>query len=166
MDRNKAENLAISGQHERFTNFVNGKAPGPVNAPQFPGMQTGLSIEQVRSWIKRQKRYAGFRIPLGTGGNPDVTLDIPGGNARIWLGWSVSVINPTPGIPAPIDPDINLLINTELVITRANYRFFAQENMDEDYYYFPRPLSGTDKIKVNALNNGAAGTLLIKVAYI
>lgn len=130
-----------------------------INAPQFPGQQLGkVSIDQVRSLIKRQKRLKGysFQAPVGSS---SFNLDLSG-TARILLGIAIF---------APIDPEVKgsecctsftqittlqFKVNNEIVIDQLNPNFLSFGFNNNEYYYIPRPLSGTDEITLSFVNNG------------
>ena len=117
------------------------KVPGkPGGNPIFPGTQLGATIKQVRNWIKKQKRSRGFAFDVPVGTTP-FNIDISG-TARIFLGFAF--------IQADEDfadqATMTFLINNEVVIEDVFMSFFSNEFTDEEYYSFPRPLSGTDSV--------------------
>lgn len=118
-----------------------------VNTPQFPGMQKGASINQVRSFIKKQKRIKGFAFDLATGSNEfDIKLS---GTARIFLGFAlfpVDAPNPpnNPSLPDEYPEQHSLTLNNEVIIDQTHSFFFSPSWMDDEYYFVPRPLSGQD----------------------
>lgn len=130
-DRQITEMMAIAK--------TNGKSW--INTPQFPGQQKGASIEQVRSFIKKQKRSRGFRFALITS-NQTFNINISG-SARLFLGFAFSF---SPDTLASFPPFVNLTINNEVVIQDTFPNFFTSRYMDDEYYFFPRPLSGQDDI--------------------
>jgi len=60
--------------------------PLGLNAPQFPGMQTGKmkTVDEVRDLIKKQRRVKGFTFSVPNGQSQQ-NLQISG-TARILLG--------------------------------------------------------------------------------
>jgi len=134
---------------------------GVVRTPQFPGQQKGLSIEQVRDIIKNQKRTKGFGLTVGTGeSSHDINLS---GSARVFLGFSL-ILETATFLDQP--ESMQLVINEEIIISQTRPIFFTPDFMDDEYYYFPRPLSGTDDIKVKFINSGIAQTVPMIFYYI
>lgn len=133
-----------------------------VNTPQFPGQQKGFSIQAIRTLIKKQKRTRGFRFLLTTS-NRTLNLSNISGTARIFLGF---VVNFLPDTPANFPPFINLTINNEVIIQDVNPDFFTQRFMDDEYYFFPRPLSGQDNITLQVQGSVAPITMDLAVYYI
>ncbi len=112
---------------------------GIVRTPQYPGQQKGLSIEAVRTFIKKQKRSQGFRFAIGASADSfDISVS---GSARLMLGFALSF---SPDTLADFPPFIQMTINNEVVIANTNPNFFTARYMDDEYYFFPRPLSGQD----------------------
>lgn len=134
-----------------------------VRTPQFPGLAgKDLSIEQVRAIIRRQKRCRGFRFGLVAGINADLNIQISG-DARTFLGFSVLLDNQTAGA----DPtEMTLTINNEIVISQVDPQFFSPDFMDDEYYFFPRPLSGQDDIELSVTNDVGTVDFLLAVYYI
>ncbi|MCH7850938.1 MAG: hypothetical protein IH845_04820 [Nanoarchaeota archaeon] len=134
---------------------------GIVNTPQFPGQQKGFSIDAIRTLIKKQKRVRGFRFNLVTS-NQTFNINISG-SARIFLGFVFSF---EPDTPANFPAFFNLTINNEVVIQDVNPNFFTQRYMDDEYYFFPRPLSGQDDITLQTQPAVAAIILDVGIYYI
>jgi len=111
-----------------------------VRTPQFPGCNP-QTIEQVRKIIRSSKKCKGFdfNIPAGQAENQ---LNLSG-SARILLGFA---IYRDPSAAAADWPDVSITINEEIMIDQTNAVFFTPDFMDDEYYYFPRPLSGQDTI--------------------
>jgi len=131
---------------------------GVVKTPQFMGVRPGMTIEQVRSVIRRQKRAKGFRFGIAAGSNEfDIQLS---GTARVFLGFSLLFDEADPLI---VPDDINITINNEIVIDQVPPGFFNPAFMDDEYYFFPRPLSGQDTITLNV--NGTGDIDLLVIVY-
>ena len=134
-----------------------------VRTPQFPGVAgADLSIEQVRAIIRRQKKARGFRFGLVAGTNADLDIQISG-DARTFLGFSVLFANVVGAAQAT---QMTVTINDEIVINQVPPDFFTPDFMDDEYYFFPRPLSGQDDIELSV--NVDVGTMdfLLVVYYI
>lgn len=140
-----------------------------INSPQFMGQQLGgASIEKVRALIKRQKRLKGFshNAPIGTS-----TLNIDlSGTARIFLGIALfgiskdATLNGTFGSFVNVN-DIQFTINNEIVLDQLSPNFLTPQFNNNEYYYIPRPLSGTDTITMNFNNTGLATEVVKVVIY-
>jgi len=141
-ERFNAELSAISGGEAR------------VRTPQFMGMQKGKNIEEVRALIKKQKRVKGFEFSIGTGTTSfDLQLS---GTARLMLGFAL--VNPNVGSITGTPDNMTFTVNNEVVIDKVKPFFFTNYLMDDEYYFIPRPLSGTDQLKMDFQNSGAAQT--------
>lgn len=144
---------------------------GFMNAPQFMGQQLGnASIETIRGLIKKQKRIKGFShtAPIGTS-----TLNIDlSGTARILLGIALfgntgtgtSSLSNTWGSFVEIDT-VQFTVNNEIVIDQLCPNFLTPQYNNNEYYYLPRPLSGTDQITMNFINTGTATEVVKIVIY-
>lgn len=133
-----------------------------VKTPQFPGQQKGFSIEAIRSLIKKQKRCRGFLFNL-TISNQTFNLSNISGTARIFLGFVISF---EPDTPANFPPFMNLTVNNEVIIQDVDPDFFTQRYMDDEYYFFPRPLSGQDNIILQVQGSAAPIVMNLAVYYI
>lgn len=136
---------------------------GFINAPQFPGQQVNknASIEQIRGMIKRQKRLKGynFSCPVGTS-----TFDLQlSGTARILLGvvmYGRLYVEGTEVVTECCKSFSNIetvqfTVNNEIVLDSLDPNFISFGLMTNEYYYIPRPLSGTDTLTLKFQNNGA-----------
>lgn len=124
-----------------------------INAPQFPGQQVkGLSIDQVRTLIKKQIRMKGFSFNVATGSSTqNIQLS---GTARILMGL-VFVPRTVAGVPVTGFANIGSVsfkVNNEIIIENADPNFLTTLLMNDEYYYIPRPLSGTDEITLQFTN--------------
>jgi hypothetical protein len=139
-----------------------------LNAPQFPGQQVkGLSIENIRTLIKKQNRIKGYSWSVATGTNSfNIQLS---GSARILLGLVL--------IPRESNTQVairgfqhvtgvSLSINNELVIESLDPNFLSNFFNTDEYYYLPRPLSGTDQITITFTNPGATEAVSLGIYYI
>lgn len=139
-----------------------------LNAPQFPGQQVkGMSIEQIRTLVKKQNRIKGYNFSVVTGTN-NFNLQLSG-TARILLGLSL--------VPRTITADIGttgftqitgvtLKVNNEIVIENLDPNFLSNFFNNDEYYYLPRPLSGTDEITLTFTNPGATEQASLAIYYI
>jgi len=140
-----------------------------INAPQFPGQQLGnATIEQIRGVIKRQKRLKGY-VHTATVGTSEINLDLSG-TARILLGialFKVGADLTTGSTQFTEIQSLQFTVNNEIVIDQLNPNFLGAFFNTNEYYYIPRPLSGTDQLTIKFLNNGgSAETVQIVIYYI
>jgi hypothetical protein len=139
-----------------------------LNAPQFPGQQVkGMTIEQIRTLVKKQNRLKGYNFSVATGTqNFDLQLS---GTARIMLGLSL--------IPREIGTavatrgfqhvtGVTFKVNNEIIIENVDPNFLGNFFNTEEYYYLPRPLSGTDQITISFTNPGATELVSLVIYYI
>jgi len=137
--------------------------------PQFMGQQLGkVSIEQVRGLIKRQKRIRGyaFNCPIGSS---EFNLDLSG-TARILLGigflGTTGLSDSAQSWNAFSQVDsVQFTVNNEIVIDQLNPNFLTPYFNNNEYYYIPRPLSGTDQLTMKFINTGIATELVNMVLY-
>jgi len=144
-----------------------------INAPNFPGQQLGgASIENVRALIKRQKRLKGFSFTAPVGSS-SFNIDLSG-TARILLGMAMygtgvspEVAQATCCIPFTQITTLQFKVNQEIVIDQLDPNFLSFNFNNNEYYYIPRPLSGTDEITLTFTNTGTvAETCRIVIYYI
>lgn len=140
-----------------------------LNAPQFPGMQTGKmkSVDEVRDLIKKQRRVKGFTFSVPNGQSQQ-NLQISG-TARILLGIQLLVVDP--GTDTYIQgfqriSNISFKVNNEIIIESLHPNFVTNYSNDEEFMPIPRPLSGTDEITISFTNSGATEVCAIAIYYI
>jgi hypothetical protein len=140
-----------------------------LNAPQFPGLQTGKlkSVEQVRDLIKKQRRIKGYTFNVPNGQSQQ-NLQLSG-TARVLLG--IQLIPIEAGTDTYIQgfqriTEISFKVNNEIIIESLSPQFLTNYANDEEYCDIPRPLSGTDQITISFTNSGATETCAIAVYYI
>jgi len=132
-----------------------------INAPQFPGQQLGnKTIEQIRGIIKRQKRLKGYSLTVPTGAS-SFNLDLSG-TARILLG--IALINDKGDAFTEIS-SLQFQVNNEIVIDQVSPNFLTLFFNNNEYYYIPRPLSGTDELTLKFQNTGLNSELCNVVLY-
>lgn len=127
--------------------------PGFIPSDQFPGMQFGATVEQIRSLIGRQKGSRGFLRTLAVGTN-EFQLQLPG-DAVILLGFMIRSFNP--------GENFSLKINGEIVLDQVPLSCFSNLNksISDEYYILPRPLSGQDEIIISFTATGARSQQII-----
>ena len=127
--------------------------PGYFPDSQFPGMQFGGTVQQIRSLIGRQKGSRGFIIPLAIGTN-EFQLQFPG-DAAILLGFMVRSLN--------VGESFSLKINGEIILDQVPVSCFSNLNrtVNDEYYILPRPLSGQDEVILSFTATGARNQQLI-----
>lgn len=142
---------------------------GHIGVPQFPGQQLGnKSIEQIRSWIKKQKRLKGYSLTVPVGGGT-FNLDLSG-TARILLGIALIGKSTKDDNSNAWNSFINVQtiqfqVNNEIVVDQVDPNFLTPHFNNNEYYYIPRPLSGTDELTLKFTNPGAAAETVKVVLY-
>jgi hypothetical protein len=141
-----------------------------INTPQFPGQQiSGKSIEEIRSIIKRQKRLRGYQFICPVGSS-EFNLNLSG-TARILLGIAFIGLPQEQG--ATYDSFGNFVqvtqcqftVNNEIVIDQLDPNFLTSYINNNEYYYIPRPLSGTDQLTMKFINTGSKAETVNMVLY-
>jgi len=140
-----------------------------LNAPQFPGMQTGKmkSVDEVRDLIKKQRRVKGYSFNVPNGQSQQ-NLQISG-TARILLG--IQLLPVAPGTDTYIQgfqriTNISFKVNNEIILESIHPNFVTNYANDEEYLAIPRPLSGSDEVTISFTNSGVTETCAIAIYYI
>jgi hypothetical protein len=140
-----------------------------LNAPQFPGMQTGkmTSVDQVRDLIKKQRRVKGYSFNVPNGQSQQ-NLQISG-TARILLG--IQLLPVAPGTDTYIQgfqniTNISFKVNNEIILESIHPNFVTNYANDEEFMPIPRPLSGSDEVTISFTNSGLTETCAIAIYYI
>jgi len=143
--------------------------PLGLNAPQFPGMQTGKmkSVNEVRDLIKKQRRVKGYSFNVPNGQSQQ-NLQISG-TARILLG--IQLIPVAPGTDTYIQgfqriTNISFKVNNEIILESIHPNFVTNYANDEEFMPIPRPLSGSDEVTISFTNSGVTETCAIAIYYI
>lgn len=139
-----------------------------LNAPQFPGQQVkGMTIDQIRSLVKKQNRIKGYNFTAATG-TTSFNLQLSG-TARILLGLSLiprlaGTTVATTGFQSI--SGVTFKVNNEIIIENLDPNFLGNFFNTDEYYYLPRPLSGTDEISIQFTNPAAAEVVSLAIYYI
>jgi len=140
----------------------------PLGAPQFMGMQNAgqgsKSIEEVRSYIKNQRRNKGYALTIPTG-TSQFNLDLSG-SARLWLGFIITVPQVAPINPVLFPQALSFTLNNEIIIDSVHTQMFTNYANDSEYFEQNRPLSGKDDITFFFQNSNAPITIYLNVYYI
>ena len=143
--------------------------PLGLNAPQFPGMQTGKmkTVDEVRDLIKKQRRVKGFTFSVPNGQSQQ-NLQISG-TARILLG--IQLLPVDPGTDTFIQgfqriTNFSFKVNNEIILESLNPTFATNYANDGEFLAIPRPLSGTDEITISFTNSGLTEVCAIAIYYI
>ena len=133
-----------------------------ISAPQFPGQQIkNLSIDDVRTLIKKQRRTKGYVFSVPSG-QSTFNLQLSG-TARILLG--IAFLG-TGGANFNNITSCQFKVNNEIIIEQTSPNFFTSLLTTNEYYDLPRPLSGTDEIILSFQNGGAIEVLNCVIYYI
>lgn len=127
-------------------------AAGAPHIPPFPGMEdyfnkaTGLTLEQVRQFIIKQKKSRGFAFNTKVG-SQKVPVNLSG-EARFLLGFG---FDPGPGTDGALIPlgAVTLTVNNEVIVDGQSANTLNIGLILQEYYSFPRYLSGQDTIILN-----------------
>lgn len=140
-----------------------------LNAPQFPGMQTGKmkSVDEVRDLIKKQRRVKGYNLTIPTG-TTSFNLQLSG-TARILLGLELGAF------AAGTDSYVrgfqrvtlcSFKVNNEIILDSVHPNFLTNYGNDSEMMQLPRPLSGTDEITIEFTNPAATEVASLAIYYI
>jgi hypothetical protein len=140
-----------------------------LNAPQFPGMQTGKmkSVDEVRDLIKKQRRVKGYNLTVPTG-TTSFNLQLSG-TARILLGIELgSFITATDSYIRGFQRVTlcSFKVNNEIILESVHPNFITNYGNDSEMMQLPRPLSGTDEITIEFTNPGASEVANVAIYYI
>lgn len=143
----------------------NPKGKSPTGNVQFPGTQLGYTIGQMRDFIKLQKKSKGFDFQTEANLTTDFPITMPG-NANVLLGISASTS--IANIANLSDYSATLMINNEQIFEHKNLQFLSPwwNRKDEEYFPFPRPVSGKDDIKIAITAKANADLIFIDLYYI
>lgn len=140
-----------------------------LNAPQFPGLQTGKmkTVSEVQDLIKKQRRVKGFTFSVPNGQSQQ-NLQISG-TARILLG--IQLLPVAAGTDTYIQgfqriSNVSFKVNNEIIIESLHPNFVTNYSNDEEFMPIPRPLSGTDEITISFTNSGLTEVCAIAIYYI
>ena len=142
MSINQFEWEAIQNIEQRGSNHF------PRNdADVRPGGRMGLTVEQIQQYIQKQKKSQGYNVTVSTGSNTSLSnVELPG-TARVMLGFAFTFTELTDPA-AEITGRMTMKLNNEIMIDETLITMFGAGFTDEEYYFFPRPLSGNDKLEI------------------
>ena len=132
-----------------------------IHTPTVGG-KLDMNISEVRNFMHRSKRMKGFSQTVASGTGVRFEIDLSG-DARLFLGWSLL---PPDTDPALAPENVSLTINNFIVVEQVHPLFYSQQFMDDEYYFIPEPLSGTDSITVTWDNTQLSQTWQIVIYYI
>jgi len=113
-------------------------------------------MSQIRDFVNDQKKVVGLVVSTAAGTQVEVNLDIPQ-QGKLLLGFCF--VNVVPNGP------VNVLLNNEKFVDSVNGRFFVQGVNNSEFYYYPRPLTGIDKLTLQVTDT-AAQQVLFAAYYI
>jgi len=143
----------------------NNGGKSPNGSVQFPGAQFGYSIGELRDFIKTQKRAKGYNIQTTANQSKDTKLDISG-TAKLLLGFNLALSDNT--ITNLGSYKCSLLVNEELVFEDVAATFLNPSTNfhEEEYFPFPRPLSGSDVVIFTVKAGANSDIINLEVYYI
>jgi len=118
-----------------------GQTPA-TNPQQVAGQK--MTIEAFRNFVKKQKRTDGYELACAITTNT-FALNISG-DAEMMLGFAI--LNSDDATSGVASTAMTFTVNNEIIVSKTNPNFFNYLFTDEEFYYFPRPLNGRDKINV------------------
>lgn len=130
----------------------------------YPGKNMGMTLQQVQEFIRCQKRSRGYEFDLSVGDNPNLYVDLSG-SADLLLGLAIAVRDDD-YTSTLYNGTVDLQVNNDIVIESHPLRLLTYKFIEDEYYFFPRPLSGSDDIKLNIRNVTDAQILDVVMYYI
>jgi len=101
------------------------------------------NMAKIQAFVGKQKRVKGYPLGVQVGSN-SFRIELSG-DAKLFLGFSLRWDEETISVP-DLPPSISLTINNDIVIDRIHPKFFNGAYISNEFYEFPRPLSGRDNI--------------------
>lgn len=143
----------------------NGGGKSPDGNVQFPGSQFGYNIGQLRDFIKTQKRSKGYNIQTIANTTKDTKLDISG-TANLLLGFNLAINDNN--LTNLGSYRCSLLVNEEIIFEDISAAFLnPQTNFhNEEYFPYPRPLSGSDVVIFTIKAGANADLINLQIYYI
>ena len=137
-----------------------------INTPQYPGLEKGKTIEEVREYIRKQVKTKGFNWSIANGFS-SFNLELSG-TAKKFLGFSLMPVVADAGAISitAMAEEFNLTINNEIITDQTHPAFYTNFFTDQEFYHILRPLSGTDVITVSWNNAGAVQNWIMIVYYV
>lgn len=134
-------------------------APGNQNGQRVNGQK--MNLKEFQAFVRAQKRSIGYEFNLASGNNSfDIKIS---GTAKMMLGFAFietdDPVNPIPAI------SFTFTVNNEIIVQNVNPNFYSYALTDEEFYYYPRPLNGSDQVNVT-LNSSSGGTTSFAIFYI
>lgn len=109
-----------------------------ANSPGRPA-----SLQDVRDFVREQKKVFGQRIATTANVEISISLIFPSA-ATFLLGFAFAPdVAGTTGVP---DGTMNVLVNNEQFVSGVPCAFLNVANRTFEYFAFPRPLAGVDKV--------------------
>jgi hypothetical protein len=143
--------------------------PLGLNAPQFPGMQTGKmkSVDEVRDLIKKQRRVKGFQFNVPNGQSQQ-NLQISG-TARILLG--IQLLPVAAGTDTFIQgfkelANVSFKVNNEIIIESLNPSFVTNYSNDEEFMQSRARFRYSDEITISFTNSGNRSLRYCNLLYL
>lgn len=149
-------NNNIVNRHQAFRQIVQSKPTvrnprsqkSATGAPQFPGSNSGMSIEQVRNFIAQQPRTTGVSFSVAAASSSIVSnIQLPG-DAKILLGIMFTPTTAT-------DDTFSLSVNNVKFIAGASILLHSSENsqcIQDGFFPYYQPLSGTDTFELTVIS--------------
>lgn len=121
------------------------KAPG-VSMPNDWSRMGPDGMAMLRQWVRDQKKAVGLIVTTAAGNQVRANLNIPQ-QGKFLLGFGFSGVIP--------NGPVNILVNNEKFIDELHGSFLDVAQITEEFYYYPRPLTGIDKLVLEITDSGA-----------
>jgi len=127
------------------------------------GPERPATLNEVRDFVKNQKKVFGQVLVTAAGVQKEFPLIFPTAGAfLLGVGFSIDPSNPAVGVPLGT---CNLLVNGDQIISGLPCPFLNVSFRDFEYFEYPRPLAGVDKV-VLQITDTASRNVFFSVYYI
>jgi len=131
--------------------------------PAGQGPPKAATIQDIREFVKNQKKSFGQRITTAAGSQVEIPLIFPSA-AAFMLGFCFVQEPGTPAVGVPFGT-INVLVNNEQFVSGVPGPALDVTGKSFEYYEYPRPLTGVDKV-VLQITDTASRVVNFTIYYI
>ncbi len=159
-------NRVLNAANQRRVTNRNNAGKNSNGAPQFPGAQNGLTVDQIREIIQNQPRQFGLTTQVAAGNNPIQGIKLPG-DSRLLLGinWnSVQVTAATDTYNFSVNNN-KIVQNVPALLNSTGIGSNGITFAEKPYVPLMQPLSGQDTFEMD-YTAGAPGTVQFVIWYI
>lgn len=119
------------------------------NVLTYPGDWARMNekqLQDLRNFVADQKKCVGTIIATAAGAQVSVNLTIPQ-RGKMLLGFAFIKTIPQGAV--------SLYLNNEKFVDNMNGEFFNRATLVEEFFYYPRPLTGLDQLQIDITDTAA-----------